>query len=149
MLDRQIGRSHDDEGADENDGDVDAVRHGPLQEVARMPRRLRVSEPREGERYAGNGGDAVGEERQRPNQLLGADMNCGAILGADNLERIEQPVDERVRDPDGYRSDHECQNDDADRGVGEGGHLSAGSIATKARTHETTSIFFVFSRFRG
>ena len=79
---------------------------------------------------------------------LRAGMNRGAVFGADDLERAEQPMDDRVRDPDGHGGDDERKDDDTNRRVAGGGHLSAGSIATKARKHETTLIFFVFSRFR-
>jgi hypothetical protein len=76
-------------------------------------------------------------------------MNRGAVFGADDLEPAEQPMDDRVRDPDGHGGDDERKDDDTNGGVADVGHLSAGSIATKARKHETNIELFVFSRFRG
>src|SRR5262245_17290248 len=122
VVDRQVGRAHDDEGADQDDGHVDAMRHGPVQEIARLPGRLGISETVEGERDAGDGGDAIGEQRQRPNQLLRAGMNRRAVFGADDLERAEQPMDDRVRDADGHGGDDEREDNDTNRGVANGGH---------------------------
>ena len=80
----------DDERAGEDDDDVDAVRGGPAGERRADPSGFVDAEARQRERDAGERGHAVGEQRQRPDQLLRARVHGRAVFGADDVERAEQ-----------------------------------------------------------
>ena len=82
----------DDERADDDDDDVDAVASNQRDELARIPPRLADAEARQRERDAGQRRNAVGEQRQRANQLLRARVHGRAVLGADDVEPAQQPA---------------------------------------------------------
>ena len=117
MLDRQVRRAHDDEGADRDDDEVDAVRQQPVAEEPWIPSRLLDAEAAQRQRNRGERRDAVREDRQRTHQLIGACTNRRTVLGADDLQRVEEPVDERLGNPDGDGRGDERQHDDANRRV--------------------------------
>ena len=74
---------------------------------ARIPPRLVDAEPVERQRDRRERRDAVGEQRQRARQLLGARVDGGAVLGADDVERVERAMDDGVRDADDDGGDDE------------------------------------------
>ena len=82
------------------------------------------AEAAQGERNRGKRRDAVREDRERTHQLIRACTDRRAVLGADDLQRVEEAVDERVGNPDGDGRGDERENDGADRRVGRELHHS-------------------------
>ena len=98
VLDGQVGRAHDDERAGEDDDDVDAVRQRPSAPSSRgsqrgspMPNRAKR------ERDARRAPRRRRRAASARDQLLRARVHRRAVLGADDLERAEQPVDRPTR----------------------------------------------------
>ena len=70
--------------------EVDAVRQQPVAQQPRIPPRLADAEPVERQRDARERRDAVRQHVSARDQLLRARVDGGAILGADDVERVEQ-----------------------------------------------------------
>ena len=124
VLDRQVGGPHHHVCADDDDDDVDAVGSQPAADGPRIPLRIADPDARKDERDAGERRHAVRQQRQRADQLLRARMNRRAVVGADDVEGVEEAVDEHARDADRDGRQHEGQHDRADGRVVEVRHQS-------------------------
>ena len=114
VLDRQVGGPHHHVCARNDDDDVDAVCGQPAANGPGIPSRVADPDAREDERDAGERRQAVREQRQRARQLFRARVHGRAVVGADDVEGVEEAVDERPRDADRDGRQHEGQHDRAD-----------------------------------
>ncbi len=116
VLDREVRRAHDDEGADENDREVDAVHDQPAAEQPRIPAQVAHAEALERERDARQRRHAVGEHHQRAKQLARARLHRLPVLRADDVERAQRALDQRVGDADGGEGEDEREQRGGDDG---------------------------------
>src|SRR5579872_4797382 len=91
------GTDHDDRSSDDDD-EIDPVRDGPPQDENGIPTRLTNPEARQRQRDARQRGDAVREDRERPNQLPLAPLDSRLVLVADEVKCAEAAVDQSARD---------------------------------------------------
>ena len=122
MLDREVRRADDDEGAGDDDGEVHAVADQPVAEQPRVPARFADAEARQRERHARQRRDAVRQQHQRPDQLPRARLHRRAVLAAHDVERVEHAADNRLHDAHDDRGEHEQQHDHRDGRVLDVGH---------------------------
>ena len=112
MLNRQVGRPHDDERDDDDDADVDAVDEKHTHDLAGIPAAGADVEARQRQRHADDRGNAVGENCQRIHEPPGARVHGRAVLDADHVERIDRTADDRPQHTDAKRREAESQNGD-------------------------------------
>ncbi len=115
-----------------------------MHQLARIPLRFGDAEAFERQRNAGQRGDAVGEQRERPDQLRGARVHRRSIFGADDLQRVEQTMDDAVRDPYQDRGGDKCQQNGGDDGVADL-HQSRCILRKLASTRARSALMFTMT----
>ena len=94
----------------------------PVPQRDQVPLRFGQSEAREGQRDAGNARQTERQRRQGARQLPRPRVHRGAILGADDLQRVEKVMDDEVRGADNEAGNDEGDDHGRQRGIVEDRH---------------------------